>query len=269
VVKREDKPTIDRKAVRKRAGEELDRQRKSLTNLARAVQRFDAREADLERRRLDPGRFKGFKRPYPPVEFSIGRSVIPLFRPAPELEEWAVDTFVSGDGKLSNEDHLHLSAARLGFLWTSFPAMRQGLVILGQSEIPSPPPSLGSWARARWTYQIEEWFGDEALDFLITIYAPYAIETDNASFCALIEHELYHCGQKLDEFGIPKYRRDGQLTFAIRGHDVEEFVGVVARYGVAASAGRTKELVAAGNRAPSIATAKISGACGTCALKVA
>jgi len=90
---------------------------------------------------------------------------------------------------------------------------------------------------------------------------------DDPSFCALVEHELYHCGQKLDVHGMPKFGQDGMPQFAIRGHDVEEFVGVVARYG--ADAAGVSEMVEAAKHRPSVGLASIAGACGTCHLKVA
>jgi hypothetical protein len=193
-----------------------------------------------------------------------------LFLPTPQLEAWAKATFVSPNGRLSNPDHLHLISAQIGFLWTSYPASRQMVTIVGQAELASPPPSMGKWARARWEHQIEQWFGAERqLDFIITIYAPFAALADDATFCSLIEHELYHCGQRLDEYDNPKFRKDGTPMLALRGHDVEEFVGIVRRYGAGAAAGQTAELIAAGRRKPEIATAAIGWACGSCRRKAA
>ncbi|WP_275593268.1 putative metallopeptidase [Rhizobium gallicum] len=71
--------------------------------------------------------------------------------------------------------------------------------------------------------------------FLLTFDAHYASTCSDAEFCALVEHELYHAGQERDAFGAPKFRRDGSPAFGLRGHDVEEFVGVVRRYGADAA----------------------------------
>nr|WP_271894430.1 putative metallopeptidase [Phyllobacterium sp. IY22] len=47
-----------------------------------------------------------------------------------------------------------------------------------------------------------------------------------------MEHELYHAGQDRDSFGAPKFRKStGLPVFILRGHDIEEFIGVVRRYG--------------------------------------
>lgn len=186
------------------------------------------------------------------------------FVPAPELAEWARSTFIAEDAPLANEDHRHLDAAEVGFLWTNVRNSRQMRTVVGQAELGQPRGSMGKWPKARAEQQIEAWFGTVP-DFLITIDAHYASQCNDASFCALVEHELYHCGQERDEFGGPKFTQDGRPKFAMRGHDVEEFVGIVRRYGVGAAAGDTFALVEAAKAGPQIARATIHGACATCA----
>lgn len=53
----------------------------------------------------------------------------------------------------------------------------------------------------------------------------------------------------------------------MRGHDVEEFVGVVRRYG--ARAAGVQAMVDAASAGPQIAAVKIAQAYGTCRLRVA
>ncbi len=206
---------------------------------------------------------KSIKRPKPPAK--LLNNPWPAFLPEPKFEAWS-QHFLDEDGLLSNPDHAHLQAARIGVLWTNVEASRQMMRIVGQAEIPTPPPSGGKWSRAKFEYQITEWFGHHPLDFLITLYAPYAIECDDLSFCSLFEHELYHCGQRVDEFGEPKFRKDGTPVFGIRGHDVEEHVGIVRRYGARAGAGLTVELINAAKSEPEVGAAQIAVACGTCRL---
>lgn len=94
------------------------------------------------------------------------------------------------------------------------------------------------------------------------------MECSDAEFCALIEHELYHASQERDAFGAPKFSKStGKPVFTLRGHDIEEFVGVVRRYG--AEATHVKALVDAANAGPEIANVRISQACGTCQLRAA
>ena len=202
-------------------------------------------------------------RPLPPEEMM--RDIEERFMPDDDLREWIVATFVDADGELANADHAHLLDAEIGVLWTNVDNSKNMRSVIGQAEL-MPPMAMGKWQRARAVQQIEEWFGSVP-DFLLTFYAPAASTMDDASFCALVEHELYHCAQKRDAFGMPKFTQEGRPSFAIRGHDVEEFIGVVARYGAAATG--VAEMVEAANRKPAVALADIAGACGTCALKAA
>lgn len=200
-------------------------------------------------------------RPMPPVEL-FEPTGAPSFVPAPDLAEWATATFIAEGAPLQNVDHAHLVDAEIGFLWTSVMATRHMNAIVGQAEMLRFQGS--KWSKARQEQQMTEWFGDLP-DFVITIDARYAAQCDDVTFCSLIEHELYHCGQEIDQYGAPKFSRStGLPVYAIRGHDVEEFVGVVRRYGVGAAAGQTLALVEAAQRGPEIGKAKVTGACGTC-----
>lgn len=197
-------------------------------------------------------------RPYPPID--LVQSHVDDFRPAPDLEEWVTDTFINEGAPLENPDHQHLRSAHLGFLWTNVENARRGRRILGTCQI--MPPQGEPWGAGRAEFQLRGWFG-AVPDFLITIHANSAMEMGNAEFMALIEHELYHAGQAKDEFGQPKFSKlTGRPIFTTRPHDIEEFVGVVARYG--ADAAGVRAMVAVANKGPSIAEARIDRSCGTC-----
>ena len=201
-------------------------------------------------------------RPYPPEDLATFSEIEMLdrFMPAPDVLDWLRDTFLDEGSELFNVDHQHLRDAKLGVLWTNCDNSRAMRSVIGQAEL-MPPMAMGKWQRARAIQQVEEWFGDMP-DFLITFSAPAAHGMDDASFCALVEHELYHCAQKMDQYGMPKFKEDGTPSFAIRGHDVEEFVGVVARYGAIDPS--VAAMVAVANHKPLIGAASIAGACGTC-----
>lgn len=184
------------------------------------------------------------------------------FRPAPELIAWLFATFIDEGAPLANEDHEHLREAAIDCLWVALPRAQGGNAVAAQAERLALQGN--KWTKARQEQQLEEWFG-RLPDFLLTFHADYADVVDDATFCALVEHELYHCAQERDAFGAPKFSKmTGRPLFTIRGHDVEEFVGVVARYGVGAAAGQTRALVEAATRPPLIASADIAGCCGTC-----
>jgi len=187
------------------------------------------------------------------------------FEAAQDFRDWIVETFISERSELFNPDHSHLADANLGVLWTNCANSRNMRTVIGQAEL-MPPMAMGKWQRARAAQQIEDWFGYMP-DFLLTFSVETVQILDDASFCALVEHELYHCAQKLDIYGMPKFREDGSPSFCIRGHDVEEFVGVVARYG--AQAAGVSAMVEAANQRPTVGLAAIAGICGTCSLKAA
>lgn len=183
------------------------------------------------------------------------------FLPAPEIAEWVRSAFIAEDALLINEDHAHLRQADIGFLWTNVENSRRGRRIIGQAELGEPQGAMGRWAKARAKAQVCGWFG-EVPNFIITIDATFAAECGDAEFCALVEHELYHCAQERDPFGAPRFTREGLPVWTIRGHDVEEFVGVVRRYG--ADAAGVCALVDAANRGPEISGARVAHLCGTC-----
>ncbi|WP_041420838.1 putative metallopeptidase [Sideroxydans lithotrophicus] len=210
----------------------------------------------------------GSIRPMPPESLllSEGGALWGQFLPAPEIEAWVRAVILEEDGNLFNEDHIHLREASIGFLWTNVQYIRQAHQVVGTAEMPMF--RCGAWQKGRQEQQLREWFGDVP-DFVITLDALYAATASDAVWAAVVEHELYHCGQERDAFGSPKFTQSGLPKFQMRGHDVEEFVGIVRRYGAGNSAGATAKLVEASKNAPAIANVDIARACGTCLLKAA
>ncbi|MFD1944719.1 putative metallopeptidase [Paradevosia shaoguanensis] len=204
------------------------------------------------------------KRPMPP-DGIFDNPAEPVFYPARDLVDWSRETFINEGAVLLNEDHRHLRWASIGALWTNVPNGRAGRRVVGQCEMGVPP--MGKWGRARMERQLLDWFG-EVPTFLLTFDAEYTATCTDAEFMALVEHELYHAGQERDAFGAPRFNKQtGKPIYGIRGHDVEEFVGVVRRYGD--SAAHVEEMVAAANAGPEIARVDVTRACGTCQLRAA
>ncbi len=192
------------------------------------------------------------------------------FIPASRLLDWIRSAILAEDGPLHNPEHAHLNDAVIGCLWTNCENSRQMRKIVGQAEMPANKGgTAGKWAKARSEQQLDGWFG-EIPDFLITFDALYAEQAEDVNFCALVEHELYHCAQEIDEFGEPKFSKStGLPKYAMRGHDVEEFVGVVRRYGIQAAGPEAVDMVIAAASLPVIGPAKIGESCGTCLRLVA
>jgi hypothetical protein len=219
---------------------------------------WDARDALRIERRISA------TRPQPPSEH-VGEDVPERFVPDLTFAEWIRGTFIDASGPLANPEHEHLFDAKIGVLWTNCINVTKMRNILGTAEIPQTMG--GAWKRGRAEQQLRDWFETD-LDFLLTFYAPEVGQLDDRAFCALVEHELMHCGQAVDNYGSPRFDREtGRPIFGIRGHDVEEFTGIVERYG--ATSPDVAALVRAANRRPLVGEAPISIACGTCAKAVA
>lgn len=204
-------------------------------------------------------------RPFPPVNFT-GENWLPYTRiiPASEIGEWVNQHIISEEGRLHNSDHSHLLGADVAFMWASCSFAKKGRYVLGQAE--QVMLRAGGWQKARMEQQMYEWFG-RIPKFIITLAADYCSQCSDLEFCALVEHGLYHIAQATDEFGAPKFNKDtGQPVLTLRGHDVEEFVGVVRRYGASKD---VQEMVDAANRPAEVAHIDVARACGTCLLKLA
>lgn len=200
-------------------------------------------------------------RPKPPAD--LLESLWLTLRPAPEVWEWIQREILATTGSIHNEEHGHLIDASIGVMWASSSFAKKGRSVLGQAE--QLMIRAGGWQKARQEQQMRDWFGEEP-EFLITLAADYCAQCTEAEFCALVEHELYHIAHKLDKYGAPAFTQDGMPKLEMRGHDVEEFVGVVKRYG---ASNDVQQLIDAASRPPEVAKINISRACGTCLLKSA
>jgi hypothetical protein len=185
------------------------------------------------------------------------------YLPAPEVLKWARETILTEGGALYNEDHAHLEYADVQFLWAPEGFVKAGRTVLAQCE--EVTFRCGPWQKGRQQQQMADWFG-AVPDFLITLDASYCLACSDAEFCALLEHELYHIAHEQDEFGAPAFNKYGLPKLCMRSHDVEEFVGVVRRYGASEDVQR---IIDAAKTPPEVARINIARACGTCLLKAA
>lgn len=206
----------------------------------------------------------GMARPVPPMEFLD--SPWTEFRPAPEVADWIRREVLQDTGSIHNPEHKHVGFADFEVLWASAGFGKQMRTVIGQAE--QVMFRAGGWQKARMEAQMRAWFG-RVPAWLLTFDGSYAAQCSDAEWCALVEHELYHVGHAKDEFGAPAFTKDGLPKIAMRGHDVEEFVGVVKRYGVGDPDGAIAQLAAAARGTPEVAPIRIAQACGTCLLRAA
>ncbi|MCS3504470.1 putative metallopeptidase [Achromobacter sp. JUb104] len=209
----------------------------------------------------DKQRRVGALRPKPPAALLADDLLYTCLTPAPELLAWVQDSILAEDGPLKNPEHFHLIDADLEFLWASQAFSKQGRTVLGQCE--EVMFRAGGWQKARQEQQFRDWFG-RIPRFVVTLAADYCAQCSDAEFCSLVEHELDHIAHLTDEFGSPSFGKDGLPKLGLRGHDVEEFVGVVRRYGASKD---VSALVDAAKLSPEVGVAAIAHSCGTC-LKV-
>ncbi|WP_369916529.1 putative metallopeptidase [Xanthomonas sp. NCPPB 3005] len=204
-------------------------------------------------------------RPLPPAElYGLDLDDLAMrFQPAPQVWEWIEAEVLAEDGRIHNPDHAHLQGADVAVLWAGSSFTKQGRTVVGQAELVAF--RAGGWQRARMVRQMVDWFG-RVPEVVITLAADHSAHCSDVEWCALVEHELYHIAQEADAFGAPRFRKDGTAVLTMRGHDVEEFVGVVRRYGAGAEVQR---LVAAANGRPEVAHLDIARSCGTCLLRAA
>ncbi len=206
-------------------------------------------------------------RPFPQTDFIDQAEEEEAIRiiAAPELKEWVIENFLTLGGELHNPDHdhiaelLHDDETFLAFAWASSAFTRAKRMVLGQCE--KVMFNQGGWKKARQEQQMRDWFGFVPV-YLITIDASFCEQASDREFCALIEHELYHIGVERDEDGEPLYSdMTGLPKHYLTGHDVEEFVGVVKRWGASES---VKRLVEVAKQAPFVSEKNIAASCGTC-----
>ncbi|EXS11226.1 hypothetical protein J672_3697 [Acinetobacter sp. 883425] len=206
-------------------------------------------------------------RPFPPTDFIDQAEEEEAIRliPASDLKKWVIANYLTIGGPLHNPDHDHIAELIhdneefLAFAWASSAFMAKKRMVLGQCE--KVMFNQGGWKKARQEQQMRDWFGYVPV-YLITIDASYCDQATDRDFCALIEHELYHIGVERDEDGDPLISEmTGLPKHYLAGHDVEEFVGVVKRWGADES---VKRLIEVAKQAPFVSDVNISKCCGTC-----
>lgn len=181
--------------------------------------------------------------------------------PSVEIADWAKKNFILDGSLLTNPKHAHLRSADLQVMLTNVPWVDGDLPVVGMAEL----VRVGGkpWAQAERIEHLCLLHG-KIPHMRVWLYAPFLATADPWAYCAVIEHELFHFYQKLDRERQPKFDADGVPVWATRAHDVEEFIGVVERYGVDACRGRSREFVEAALRPPLIAPASFVAGCATC-----
>lgn len=164
------------------------------------------------------------KHPLPPDD-------MPSFLAAHEIYEFLHETIFNKHSEYFNEDHQHLFEMQpheLAFMWADGGFEKARKYVIGECE--KVQFMAGGWKRERQIMWFRMIFNDVP-EFLITLDARYCRDCTKHQFMSLLEHELYHIVQKLNQYGEPAFKANGRPSLEIIGHDVEEFSAVVKRYG--------------------------------------
>jgi hypothetical protein len=154
------------------------------------------------------------------------------------LDEYSVASDAAQLGLLLTnrvEEHAHLQDANIGYVFRDDELRRRGKVIAAEAilveRILQSEKRYGrivKWALLHHILKVEE-----LPDFLVLIDRNIWSGMEPDAKLALIDHELSHCFFQTEDDGeTPKLTEDGRYRWTIRGHDVEEFCGVVARNGL-------------------------------------
>lgn len=139
------------------------------------------------------------------------------YRSAPDVRKIA--------DKLITQHHQHLlgEADRIIYLFRSEAARSKGRVVLGKARLLS---GLNAWLYDAGVDgpAADGLEGAECARFVMEIAHDEWRELNAAGRKALVDHELCHFWIETDE-------ETGDQKLMIRGHDLEEFVEVVARHG--------------------------------------
>jgi Putative phage metallopeptidase len=209
---------------------------------------------------------------FPPIEPNLLIEGARTFAPAYGVAEWVDDAFLSPISPLYNREHEEIRDARILYVWASYSAAKQGMIVAGQAELNQGQTK--TWFQGRMTWLFGQWFEQKDADgleldpdFVITLSAPWFENADAVSRCAVVEHELFHCRAKRDNYGEIQFdTSDDRPKWEIKGHDVEEHIGVVRRYG--AWSHGLRQMRDALNAEPLIGRPTCEAACGCCGARI-
>jgi len=128
----------------------------------------------------------------------------------------------------SCQEHAHLAdgEAVVDFLFVRDTIEMKGREILGSVHLPSVQGQL----KNVFIWMIVNTFG-RLPHFLVTLDKSYWNSCDERHQEILIYHEMCHMIHKENKDGELRFDMYGDPVWGIRGHDVEEFIQTVARYG--------------------------------------
>jgi hypothetical protein len=134
------------------------------------------------------------------------------YRTAPEVERIAEQIIA--------QHHPHLADVPIRYLWRDKAATSKGNTVLGKAR-------KVTGLNAHLVHLVRKDEPPEEVEFFVIEIAEDAWHTlTDKQQTALVDHELCHLGVDIPE------RADKDRKLVLRGHDLEEFAGVVERHGL-------------------------------------
>ncbi|MGH3680591.1 MAG: putative metallopeptidase [Natronosporangium sp.] len=122
--------------------------------------------------------------------------------------------------QLIEAHHKHLADVSIRYLWRDKAATSKGNVVLGKAR-------KVSGLSAHLVHLVRKDEPPEEVEFFVLEIAADIWDTlTEAQQTALVDHELCHFGVEIPE------KPDKDRRLVLRGHDLEEFAGVVERHGL-------------------------------------
>lgn len=128
--------------------------------------------------------------------------------------------------QLPEFEHLRDGEAVVDFLLRDGEEIKQGRLVLGAVHLPGVQGQL----KPVFDWMLRNLLG-RSPDFLVILDRDYWLGADERSREILMYHEMCHMIQKVDADGEPRFDDEGRPVFGLIGHDVEDFIAVVRRYG--------------------------------------
>lgn len=127
-------------------------------------------------------------------------------------------------------EHMHLAENEVTFGWLmrADPKIRAGKVTLG-SVHDTKTMAQGAF-KDLFTMMLERLLGFVP-QYVVVLDANFWSEASDTQREALVWHELAHVRHGVDQYGAPRYDRDGKPVYELVSHDIEAFRSEVARYG--------------------------------------
>ena len=127
-------------------------------------------------------------------------------------------------------EHAHLSEhdVQLGWLMRNTPKEKGGKTELG--SVHAVKTMAQGAFKDLFTMMLERLLFRRA-DYVVVLDAAWWAQAAPIDREALIYHELCHIKQAVDQYGAPKFDKDGYPVFRLVEHDVTAFNAEVARYG--------------------------------------